>query len=70
MCLNLVYIIDTGLNLNLVYIIDTGGVKLLYKGVFANSVRAIGSALVLVIVSPPPLSYFVTSVMCLNLEVP
>merc|ERR1719199_1143910 len=31
------------------HIMDTGGVKLLYKGVFANSVRAIGSALVLVI---------------------
>ena len=32
------------------HILKTGGVQLLYKGVFANSVRAIGSALVLVIV--------------------
>ncbi len=31
------------------YIMKQGGVALLYKGVFANSVRAIGSALVLVI---------------------
>jgi solute carrier family 25 (adenine nucleotide translocator) protein 4/5/6/31 len=31
------------------HIMATGGVQLLYKGVFANSVRAIGSALVLVI---------------------
>ena len=54
--------------LNLVYIIDTGGVKLLYKGVFANSVRAIGSALVLVIVSPPPLSYFGVRVLDFGLR--
>jgi hypothetical protein len=31
------------------HIMKTGGVGLLYKGVFANSVRAIGSASVLVI---------------------
>ena len=35
------------------HILKTGGVQLLYKGVFANSVRAIGSALVLVIVRLP-----------------
>lgn len=31
------------------HVMKEGGVKLLYKGAFANSVRAIGSALVLVI---------------------
>jgi hypothetical protein len=31
------------------HIMGEGGVKLLYKGAFANSVRAIGSALVLII---------------------